>query len=258
MEGIQIAVEREGAQQDIAVVKVTGYIDTTTSSELERVIQNLIREQRYKIIIQLKEVEYISSAGWGIFISEIKNIRNNHGDLKLVNMSESVLEVYELLEFSTILSAVNNIAEGVQAFEGKVEKAPEPAMAAPRGNPVRSMEEKARWEAIADVTAESEPVPRKIIDDKVSLPTASSIPPPTPDQVEKPESSSAPGSGLLPLIDRIQQVIKAHPEWGAWKIKQELNCRRGNRPKVGWGEVKAELKYGGLNKKNGRYKYARG
>ena len=159
MEGIQITVERVGARQDIAVVKITGYIDTTTSSELERVIQNLLREQRYKIIIDLEEVEYISSAGWGIFISEIKNIRNNHGDLKLANMSESVLEVYELLEFSTILSSVDNVTEGIQDFEGKIEKAPESPMVVPQKKTVASVEEKEQLAAIAAIVAEPEPAP---------------------------------------------------------------------------------------------------
>lgn len=253
MEGIQITAERVGARQDIAVVKITGYIDTTTSSELERVIQNLLREQRYKIIINLEEVEYISSAGWGIFISEIKNIRNNHGDLKLANMSESVLEVYELLEFATILGSVDNVTEGIQDFEGKIEKAPEsPMVVPPQKKTVASVEEKEQLAAIAAIVAEPEPAPTP-----TPSPNPILTPNPTPAPVEKPETSSVPGIGLLMLIDRIQQVIKAHPEWEAWKIKKELNLRRGSQPKVGWGEVKAELKYSGLNKKAERYKFAR-
>ncbi|NTV52928.1 MAG: STAS domain-containing protein, partial [Candidatus Firestonebacteria bacterium] len=118
MEGIQIQVERVEAKPEISVIMINGYIDTTTSSELERVIQNLLREQRYKLIVDLSGVDYISSAGWGIFISEIKNLRNHRGDLKLANMSANVSEVYELLEFATILTSAASLNEAVAMFDG--------------------------------------------------------------------------------------------------------------------------------------------
>ena len=63
MEGIQVSVSKQGAQKDIALVEIQGYIDTTTSGELERVIQNLLRERCFKIVVNLQHVDYISSAG---------------------------------------------------------------------------------------------------------------------------------------------------------------------------------------------------
>jgi anti-sigma B factor antagonist len=119
MEGIQLAVEKKGPREDIAVIKVGGYIDTTTSSELENSLKALIAAGNYNIIIDLSDVDYISSAGWGIFISEIKNLREKGGDLKLVGMVPDVYEVFELLEFHYILKAFDTIEDAVRDF-GKV------------------------------------------------------------------------------------------------------------------------------------------
>jgi anti-sigma B factor antagonist len=117
MEGIQLSVEKTGVGDNISVIKVGGYIDTTTSSELEHALDTLLKEDSYNIIIDLGNVDYVSSAGWGIFISEIKGIREKGGDLKLVRMIPEVYEVFELLEFHYILKAFDTLEEAVKDFE---------------------------------------------------------------------------------------------------------------------------------------------
>lgn len=117
MEGIQVSVEKVGSQNDISIIRVGGYIDTTTSSELERALDSLLKAGVYSIIIDLGNVDYISSAGWGIFISEIKGIRERGGDLKLARMIPDVYEVFELLEFHYILKAFDSIEEAVHEFD---------------------------------------------------------------------------------------------------------------------------------------------
>lgn len=264
MEGIQISVENSGINQDVSVVKIAGYIDTTTSSELERVIQGLLREQRYKIVIDLKSVDYISSAGWGIFISEIKNIRTHRGDLKLACMSETVSEVYELLEFSTILTATPSVEEAVRGFGNgapagaAARPAPAARPAAAPSAPVRPVAAKPASPAPAPVKTAPAAPPQPAAP-AASKPAPAASPAPAPAQPASPAAAPASGpAGLIPLIDRVRSVVKAHPDWGAWKIKKELNLRRGNQPKVGWGEVRAELRYNDLNTKAARFKYARG
>jgi anti-sigma B factor antagonist len=114
MEGLNIKINERG---DIKVVQCLGYIDTTTSSMLENKMAELITGKHYKIIMDLGEVDYISSAGWGIFISEIKNIRKNKGDLKLVNMKQEVMEIFELLDFTNILEYYKSVDEAAKKFK---------------------------------------------------------------------------------------------------------------------------------------------
>lgn len=108
----------EGNQEEISEIRVDGVIDTITASELEQVIDALMRRKRYRILIDLAGVDYISSAGWGIFISHIKDVRANEGDIKLANMIPNVREIYQLLEFDNVLKYYPSIDEARRDFGG--------------------------------------------------------------------------------------------------------------------------------------------
>jgi anti-sigma B factor antagonist len=116
MNDINISLSKPKKNPSITVVSVEGFIDTTTSGQLEKSIKKLLKKQKFDLIIDLGGVDYISSAGWGIFISEIRRIRENGGDLKLAAMIGDVYEVFELLEFQTILESYDTVEEAVESF----------------------------------------------------------------------------------------------------------------------------------------------
>lgn len=116
MNDINISFSKSDENPEVSVISVKGYVDTTTSTDLEDSLKRLLGKGRYDIVIDLGNVNYISSAGWGIFISEIKEIRENGGDLKLAAMIGDVYEVFELLEFQTILESFDTVEEAVISF----------------------------------------------------------------------------------------------------------------------------------------------
>lgn len=115
--GIVVSVVGGKTPDDVSVIKVSGYLDTTTARDLETALNGLLQKGLYKIVLDLSGVTYISSAGWGIFIGEIKEIRNHGGDLKLAAMVGDVFEVFQLLEFQSILEAYSTTDEARAAFE---------------------------------------------------------------------------------------------------------------------------------------------
>jgi len=116
VDGIVVSVMTGHNESGVSVLKVSGYLDTTTAGELEEALANLLAKKHYRIVIDLSGVNYISSAGWGIFIGEIKDVRNHGGDIKLAGMAGDVHEVFELLEFNTILEAYGSSREAAEAF----------------------------------------------------------------------------------------------------------------------------------------------
>ena len=98
MEKLIISEERVNAPLPLTLLSLRGTIETTNASTLEEAIGRIIEDSCFRIVVDLAGVTYISSAGWGIFISEIKEIRENGGDLKLAAMTGDVYEVFELLE----------------------------------------------------------------------------------------------------------------------------------------------------------------
>ena len=143
MKNISVTASEHPSQKDVAVLSVKGFIDTTPAPEFERTFQSVLAEKRFKLIIDLKEVDYISSAGWGIFVGEIKRIRGQQGNLFLASMCPEVAEAYELLQFNTIIKSFPSVDEAVQkGFGGKVSA----AKASPKA-------EAAKKEATAAVSA---------------------------------------------------------------------------------------------------------
>jgi anti-anti-sigma factor len=116
MENISISLSESGPDRSVSEIRVDGVIDTLTAGELEEVIDTLIKRGRFRIVFDLAGVDYISSAGWGIFISHIKDVRANGGDIKLANMVPNVYEIYQLLEFDNVLQAFNSLDLARETF----------------------------------------------------------------------------------------------------------------------------------------------
>ncbi len=120
MPNITVNSSTHPQHKDITLISATGFIDTTTAPDFEKTFQRALSEKKYNLIIDLKDVNYISSAGWGIFIAELKRIRAQKGNLFLVSMSPEVTDAFELLEFHTILKSFPTVNEAVQKGFGKI------------------------------------------------------------------------------------------------------------------------------------------
>ena len=119
MKNINVTVAAHPESKDITLLSVKGFIDTTTSQEFERAFQTVLGEKKFKLIVDLREANYISSAGWGIFVGEIKRIRGQKGDLFLAAMTPEVMDAYELLQFETIIKSFPTVDQAVQKGFGK-------------------------------------------------------------------------------------------------------------------------------------------
>jgi anti-anti-sigma factor len=119
MEDIHCDVSFSGKNDEIAIIKVTGIIDTNTNQVVEKVLLKQIALKKYKLVLDLSGVSYINSAGWGSFLREIKEIRQNDGDLFLVNMAPDVYNVFLTMELDKILKSFGNLKEAMQQFKKK-------------------------------------------------------------------------------------------------------------------------------------------
>ena len=80
MQGVDLSCSHIGARGDIALLKLKGFLDTTTSAEVSTKLREMLNSGRYQYIIDMSSVNYVSSAGWGVFVWEIRSIRENRGD----------------------------------------------------------------------------------------------------------------------------------------------------------------------------------
>ena len=103
----------------INVLDLKGYLDAHTTPQLEGVFQKLIDEKRFNIVVNCKDLTYISSAGLGVFMAFIEDVRKHSGDIKLTNMSPKVYNVFDLLGFPLLYEIFKEEQDAITRFFDK-------------------------------------------------------------------------------------------------------------------------------------------
>ncbi|MDO5475947.1 MAG: STAS domain-containing protein [Eubacteriales bacterium] len=82
-------------------INLTGRLDTNTSPQLEKELKEAI-DGVTKLVFDFSALEYISSAGLRVLLSAQK-IMNKQGSMKICNVNEDIMEIFEVTGFSDIL-----------------------------------------------------------------------------------------------------------------------------------------------------------
>jgi len=96
------------------VVKATGRIDSATAPKLAEALDAITGAGRYKIVLDLSEVEFMSSAGLRVLISTQKNCkRYNRGELVLSIVPKRIYDALELAGFVPLFKFYDNTLDAV-------------------------------------------------------------------------------------------------------------------------------------------------
>ena len=100
---IHIAPYEGGASP--AVAEMRGVLDTGSVEAARQTLEAAVHDGARVLVLDLAEVEYISSAGWSLIVDLARDCRACGGELVLCGMRTEVGEIFELLEFSTLVDA---------------------------------------------------------------------------------------------------------------------------------------------------------
>jgi anti-anti-sigma factor len=104
------------AERGIVILKPKGSLDARTFSVLEQAIAELFGQGRYRIIVDMTHVEYISSAGAGVFIGAVNEAQSHGGNVVLVSPAASVREVFDLLGLGHLFRICNDLPTAYTLF----------------------------------------------------------------------------------------------------------------------------------------------
>ena len=103
-------------------LKLNGYLDAHTAPKLEHEINNLISDGKKFILVNFNNLDYISSAGLGVFMAFIEDIRENGGDIKMCSMKPKVYSVFDLLGFPVIFDIEKDEVAAYSKFKDLINK----------------------------------------------------------------------------------------------------------------------------------------
>ncbi len=113
-----VTTDSEG---DFAVIHLEGAVDAHTAPQFEEAVQKVIDDGQNKIVVDCEKLSYISSAGLGVFMGFVEELREAGGDIKICGLTEKVKQPFEILGFETLFHFCPDVAQAKEKFSEPVD-----------------------------------------------------------------------------------------------------------------------------------------
>ncbi len=95
----QIEARNQGA---VRILALKGFLDAHTAPRFEAAMEEELRAGRCRLVIDCSALDYISSAGLGVFMIFIDEARARGGDIKLASIQPKVYQIFDVLGFPAL------------------------------------------------------------------------------------------------------------------------------------------------------------
>ena len=111
---------REGpAPRPVRVLTLTGELDAHTAPDFEAALQACLDGGDARLVADGSGLDYVSSAGLGVFMAFVEPARAGGGDLKIAALPDRVFEVFDLLGFPSVFDMAPTVEAAVAAFDAE-------------------------------------------------------------------------------------------------------------------------------------------
>lgn len=107
----------EKAYSRCVLVQAKGRVDHENAPELEKRLDRIFKKGQYRLVVDLSETNYISSAGLRVLIGALKKARRfNRGDVRLAGMSPRLKDAFRLVGFHHLFKMYDQVVDAVGSF----------------------------------------------------------------------------------------------------------------------------------------------
>ncbi len=107
-------VQRE--VNSIPVIDIIGEVDLYNTKEIKDLIDQMIKEGKYQLVLNLASVPFMDSSGIGTLVTGMYRLKKYHGNLKIVNIMGSVAKVFKMTGMDDHLEIFDNEEEAANSF----------------------------------------------------------------------------------------------------------------------------------------------
>ncbi len=102
---------------NVVVIYLAGRLDVHLSADVEKEINKIINEeQSCHLLLNLQDVEYMSSSGLRIFVSTMRILKESKRRLALCNMNAAVKKIFEVVELMDMFDIYDSEADALKSF----------------------------------------------------------------------------------------------------------------------------------------------
>ncbi len=91
-------------EEEYIIIKITGDLDASSAVTLDDAMKEVMAKHEQHIFVDCEGLNYIASAGLGVFMSYISDITSNKINFRLFNMSNKILDVFKVLGLNVLLN----------------------------------------------------------------------------------------------------------------------------------------------------------
>lgn len=114
MPSLTIHHEKRGS---VDVINLEGILNADTCHAFDEVLKPVAGSQHPRILMDLPDLTYISSAGIGSFIDVIRDVRQKGGDIRFCRMGPKVKRVFDLLDMDDFFSFFESFDEALGSYD---------------------------------------------------------------------------------------------------------------------------------------------
>lgn len=107
---MELTTERKG---NVTICRLAGRLDTATSGAAERGITGLVAPGQARLVLDMRDVAYVSSAGLRVVLLAAKQAKAAGGSVALFGLQPAVRDVFEISGFARILAIAPGEAEAL-------------------------------------------------------------------------------------------------------------------------------------------------
>jgi anti-anti-sigma factor len=100
----------------VAVITVTGRVDSATATEFENTVNEVIEKGKHNLVLDLSEVEFLSSAGLRVLVTTRKTLQAAGGDIVLAEPSDRVVETLDTAGLDVLFERYDSREAAIAAF----------------------------------------------------------------------------------------------------------------------------------------------
>lgn len=112
MDDLSMRSERQGK---VTVLTISGRVDSLTAPTLDEKLTELIRSDK-KLVLHLKDVTFLSSAGVRTIINAVKAAKRARGEIKLAEIADHTMDILQTVGIMELVQAYPSVAEAIASF----------------------------------------------------------------------------------------------------------------------------------------------
>jgi len=105
--------------QDIIVVRFDNVnrFNALIAEPVKEQLKEYFNKPKTKLILNLENIDFVDSTGFGVFLSIMKTANNNYGFFKICNINAEVMELFKLLQLHNVFEIYSSLEDCIESFQ---------------------------------------------------------------------------------------------------------------------------------------------